>query len=340
MPTKDQLQFDVTDLGLYGYSLDNSLGKKLQETASAQLASSLEQTITQAMVGRDIVRNLGNGKTEYVAKFSAFTQNKLDTGEWKLGVHKDSDSLYGVIVDAVTNKDRGVVDLEKKVVTQLGDLPELLAIQGQLQAVSDQMAELSRAVQRVEKGQYNDRFAGVFTARQLIIEGLAANNGQLRDRMLMQAVTMASETTSRLMLALRDDAQTLSDIKTKPKEAAHVEELLQESLGYLNLSVQMSLAAYTALGEERSLLATLSNYRSFIKQVFLDTDSEDKRSLAWLIDNGHHGADGQVQKLVESVNESTAQIIGDVVSQQIGVEKHEEIEEATNLPSSGVSQGD
>lgn len=340
LPTPRDLVFDVTDPDLYSYSFDSSLGEKLRQTASLQLSAKLTSILETAMTGSDILRHLGDNKVEYVARFSSYTQAMLDSGQWKIGAHKDSNTLYGVIVDSVTGESKGFVNLEKKLVSQLGTLPELAAIQVQLQAVSEQLMALTQAVQRVEQGQYNDRFAGVYSARQLIIEGLASKDQELRERLLMQAVTIGAQTTSKLMLAIRNDATELADSATKSKEIARIEALLQDSLGYLNMSIQMNLAAYTALGEERPLLATLSNYRAFIKQSLLEEDSVNHRSIAWRIDNGHSGEGGQVQQLAQTIYTSTTKLVEDTIDRKIGENLHDKIEVSTNLHVSGMPQGD
>ncbi|WP_056989600.1 hypothetical protein [Lacticaseibacillus camelliae] len=340
LPKPGDLVFDVTDPDLYSYSLDSSLGEKLRQTASLQLSEKLTSILESAMTGSDILRHLEDNKVEFVAKFNSYTQSMLDSGQWKIGARKDSNTLYGVIVDSVTGESKGFVNLEKKLVSQLGTLPELAAIQVQLQAVSEQLIALTQAVQQVEQGQYNDRFAGVYSARQLIIEGLASKDPGLRERLLMQAVTIGAQTTSKLMLAIRNDASELADPATKSKEITRIETLLQDSLGYLNMSIQMNLAAYTALGEEQPLLATLSNYRTFIKQSLLEEDPSNHRSTAWRIDNGHRGDSGHVQQLAQTIYTSATKLVEDVVNKEIGGSLYEKVETSPNLHVSGMPQGD
>ena len=67
----------------------------------------------------------------------------------------------------------------------LGNLPELSAIQGQLVVITEQIENLNKLV---EQGQYNDRFAGFFSARQAVIEGFAAKDRTLSRELLTSAL--------------------------------------------------------------------------------------------------------------------------------------------------------
>lgn len=100
------------------------------------------------------------GEVEYVAKLSDYAKEKLKSGEWTLGIRKKTGETYAVIKDVSTGKNQSFVTLDKKVVQNLGNLPELSAIQGQLADIVEKIESLNRLVERVEQGQYNDRYAG------------------------------------------------------------------------------------------------------------------------------------------------------------------------------------
>ena len=174
-----------------------------------------------------------------------------------------------MIRDIASGKIVSQVTLDKRVVQHLGSLPALLAIQGQLVLIAEQIETLNRNMKRVERGQYNDRFAGFFSARQLIIEGLSSENEDIKKELLLSSVKVSNDTIGKLMVSIHHDVSTLINTKTNYKDAIRIDNLLQTSLGYLNSSVQLNLIAYTALGEKQALLATLMNYLSFIKQELM-----------------------------------------------------------------------
>lgn len=110
---------------------------------------------------------------------------KLKNGEWSLGVRKESGQEYAVIKDTVSGRTKSFVDLDARTVNNLGNLLELSAIQGQLVVITEQIENLNKLV---EQGQYNDRFAGFFSARQAVIEGFAAKDRTLSRELLTSAL--------------------------------------------------------------------------------------------------------------------------------------------------------
>lgn len=80
-------------------------------------------------------------------------------GPWS--IRKKTGEMYASIKDVATGKIQSSVNLDKRVVQDLGNLPELSAIQGQLADIVEKIS-LNRLVERVEQGQrqYNDRYAG------------------------------------------------------------------------------------------------------------------------------------------------------------------------------------
>jgi hypothetical protein len=338
LPAPVNVSLDVTDENLYSYELDNVLTANIQTVASHQLGKKIINVLTGHVADlRMAQQGFSKHGTEYVARFSAVAQDKLATGEWHLGIRKRDGATLGTIFDNTTGHIQEQVGLQERVVNELGSLPELAAMQAQLRAISEQITELTEVVQRVEQGQYNDRFAGVFSARQLVIEGLSVRDEAVKQEILIESVQVAAETTAKIMVTLRADIHRLVDANTKKKDVPQIEALVQQSLSYLNTAVQLRMAAYTALGEEQGILATLSNYRVFMKQSLLDTQAGNEHSAAWLIDNGHHGQDGQVLELTQNIYDQTASLIADVKDVQIGDETHDKIE---NMQDAGLPQRD
>ncbi|MCW8780814.1 hypothetical protein [Latilactobacillus curvatus] len=104
----------------------------------------------------------------------------------------------------------------------------------------------------------------------------------------------------------------MPNLKIKSKEFKRIDQFLQNEIGYLNATVQISLIAYSALGEEQSLLAALSNYRSFINQVLLKEVGESQHTVAWKIDNVHPGNDGQFNKIATGITTQIEALINNV----------------------------
>ncbi|MCA9765992.1 MAG: hypothetical protein KC455_06200 [Carnobacterium sp.] len=326
LPNKTSFNIDVTDSALYNYDFNSYSLQSLQEYASLSVVEKMKKSIYSNISKVALIDKLiQQGETKYVADVSDYAKEKLDSGEWVLGIRKKTGETYAVIKDSLTGRNKSFLTLNKEVVKDLGTLPELSAIQGQLASISEQIEQLNHLVQRVEQGQYNDRYAGFFSARQLTIEALSSNDEAIKKELLISAVKVNNDTIGKLMLSLHQDALEFIDIKTKRKDAKRIENILQNSMGYLNSTVQLNLVAYTALGEEQSLMATLGNYNSFIEQVLLQS-TNDERSVAWLIDNAYEGNNGRFVELTKNVTSKIYNLMEESKTKRMVGESHERIE--------------
>lgn len=326
LPKDASLLVNVTDKNLYNYDFTSYSLLPLQRIASKSIAVKIKNSLFLNISEMSLIENLSNQKeTEYVARIPDFAKEKIDSGEWSFGVRKKTGETYAVIKDNLSGENKSFVTLDKKIVKELGVLPELSAIQGQLASISEQIEGLNQIIQRVEKGQYNDRYAGFFSSRQLVVEGLASENESNKRELLISSIKIANETISKLMLSIHEDAALLIDSKTKSKDARRIDNLLQTSLGYLNSAVQLNLIAYTALGEKQSLFATLTNYHSFVKQVLMK-ENESGRTIAWLLDNAHMGDDGRIQELTNDLSTKIEVLIATYNNERTDVTENERIE--------------
>ncbi len=336
LPDEKRLSINVTDYSLYNYDFNSFSLLPLQKVASQTVNHNIREKIfSDATLKSQLFSNISkvsllnklskNGETEYTANLSDIAKEKLASGEWSLGVRKKTGETYAVIKDTLTGKNKSFLTIDKKVVKDLGVLPELSAIQGQLASLSEQIEVLNRNIQRIEKGQYNDRFAGFFSARQLVIEGMASENESIKQNLLLGAIKLSNETIGKLMYSIHEDALALIDTKLKSKDAKRIDELLQNSLRYLNSCVQLNLIVYTVLGEQKSLYATLANYHSFIQQE-LEKENDSGRTVAWLLDNGHIGNDGRIVELSNNISNRIEMIFETYNKNTIEVFENEKLE--------------
>lgn len=336
LPTERILSINVTDYSLYSYDFNAFSLLPLQKLASQSINQNIREKVMSNKTLRadlfssvskiSLVNKLSNqSEIEYVANLSDIAKEKLASGEWSLGVRKKTGETYAVIKDTLTGKNKSFLTIDRKVVKDLGILPELSAIQGQLASLSEQIEVLNRNIKRIEKGQYNDRFAGFFSARQLVIEGMASENESIKYELLLGAIKLSNETVGKLMYSIHEDILALIDTKLKLRDAKRIDELLQNSLGYLNSCVQLNLIAYTVLAEPKSLYATLANYHSFIQQELIK-ENNDGRTVAWLLDNGHIGNDGRIVELSNNISNTIELIFESYNKDKIEVFENEKIE--------------
>ena len=327
LPSNQDTDIDVTNQGLYNYDFNSYSLAPLQKAAGLSLSEKIRTSVFSHISEAKLIEELSNkGEVEYVAKLSDYAKEKLKSGEWTLGIRKKTGETYAVIKDVSTGKSQSFVTLDKKVVQNLGNLPELSAIQGQLADIVEKIESLNRLVERVEQGQYNDRYAGFFSARQQVVEALSADDETVKKELLISAVKTNNDTIAKLMLAIHHDALAFIDTKIKSKEAQRIENHLQNSIGYLNSTVQLNLVAHTALGEQQALIATLMNYKSFIEQILLEEVGDTERTLAWQIDNAHKGMDGKFDEISLDVTDRITYLVDEVINKRIGEQDYERIE--------------
>lgn len=287
LESQKELVMDVTDESLYNYDFGSYSLSSLQEVAN-QMSVAKAATAVSSLVDK-ILPSKGS---EYVAVLSKEARSKLASGEWHWGLKKQTGEMFGVLQDS-KGQFKEMVGLEQRSLNELGINLELMAMQMALEAIMDQIECLNRLMERVEQGQYNDRYAGFFSARQLVVEALAMTDEESRKELLLSAVKVGNETIAKLMLSIHQDAHAFIDPRINSAEATRIDHFLQNSIGYLNSSVQLNLVAYTALGEKDALLGALVNYKSFMEQTLL-SQTQYGRSLAWSLDNFRTGNTGSI----------------------------------------------
>ncbi|MDT2817914.1 hypothetical protein P7H55_08685 [Vagococcus lutrae] len=328
---KKDLIIDVTELSLYNYNFEAFSLSGLQEVANAKVNNNIFNKLTNMIVENtstlEELKNLIDSReVEYVADLSKIAKEKLASGEWELGIRAKTGETYAVIKDATTGKAQSFVTLKEKVTADLGMLPQLAAVQYQLKDISEQIQMLTQAVSRVEQGQYDDRYAGFISARQMVLEGMSVSDETVRKNLLSSAIGLNNETIGKLMFSIHRNSLEIIDGKTKIKDMIRLEEHLTESLSYLNASVQLNVIAYTTLGEAQAISTTLRNYQAFINQTLLSDKTMDNHSVAWLIDNNRKEEDEKFLEMSQKVSVKIESLITNKLV-EIGGDSYERIEE-------------
>lgn len=312
IPKMEHFEVDVRKKELYNYDFQSYSLTPLQKEASLVIAHKIRNNlfthIPEAKLLKKLVEKNDNDNVEYVAKLSEVAKEKLKSGEWSYGIRKKTGETYAVLKDTETGKIKSSVTLEKRTVKELGNLPELSAIQEQLASISEQIESLNELVIRVEQGQYNDRFSGFFSARQLIVEALATRNEQLKKELLLLAIKENNNTIAKLMMSIYTDSLDFINRDTKPRGAKRINTLLQQSISYLSSAMQLNVVAYTVLEEHESVIAVLSNYKAFTEQTLLEP-KYDGKSLAWKIDNFTKGNSSSFINLTQDISKNIDMLV-------------------------------
>lgn len=327
VPNETDFNLDIMDKSLYNYDYGSYSLSPLQETAGLVVADELNKKLAAHFSDIRIIEQLlGPGNIELVADVSDIIQKKINDGTLGFMVNQKNGDTLAILRNLKTGRLFKSVPLKAKEVKELGNLPELSAVQGQLASIADEIEDLNKLVGRVEQGQYNDRFAGFFSARQKIIEGLSAEDDQLRRQLLISAITENNSTISKLQLSIYSDANDFINMKTMLGDSKRIDNLLQTTIGYLNSTVQLNVVAYTAMGEKKPLLAVVKNYQAFIGQTLLQEIDDTGKTVAWRIDNAHKGNDGKFLETSNEIYKKINNLIRSVNSIELGEQENEKIE--------------
>lgn len=136
IPNDASMSIDVTDKSLYSYDFNSYSLSSLQKVAGATVSNQIKERLFSQVSKAKLIQKLANkNNTEYVANISDYAKKKLDNGEWSLGIRKKTGETYAVIKDTASGKSKSFITLDARTVNELGNLPELSAIQGQLQSM-------------------------------------------------------------------------------------------------------------------------------------------------------------------------------------------------------------
>ncbi|KAF1281541.1 hypothetical protein [Lactiplantibacillus plantarum] len=314
LPDKADLNINILNKNLYIYDFNSYNLASLQEIAGLSIANKIKNIIFNNSAEIQTIQKVKRkNDPEYVAQLSETVKQKLAANELQFVTRKETGETSALLKNSKTGKIFGAVNLDRKVEKNIGDLTTLITMQSQLNTISDQLSELNNLVVRMEQGQYNDRFSGFFSSRQLLVEAIASKNDETKQSLLINATVISNQTVAQLMLSINQDTLDFVNMKTKPKDAKRINALLQQSIGYLNSSIQINLVAYSLLEEEKALTATLLNYQSFLEQTLLKKDMKTDKSIAWMIDNIQSGFSGkfteistEIVKTINGLTEKTS----------------------------------
>lgn len=265
---------DVTDKSLYSFNRQSVL-TKLSESSGAMALDRLVKSVSGDAVRIAASKIPGllkvfeslQGETDWIAKLSAEGRRKLASGEWSWIFAKDGSGILPTLRDEA--KWANQVRLEE--VTRHPELLDSLvnvAQSNSLAMLAAQINELSNAVERIAAGQHFDRIARFYAARQLYIEAMSMTDPTHRRTALLNAAQVATEGAAVLQQELKYELSGLAATKGS-RQLDRSTERVADGFSHLNDTVQISIFAYSALGEQQALLASTRSYQCFIEDTLL-----------------------------------------------------------------------
>jgi len=281
----DTKDMDVLNSELYSDASKN-LPMQIFESSQLVLMKKTSRLMTQSPAYISFIRSLKPSKI-MEANLTETAKQMLDKGEWLLKYSKTKEGFLPVLVDKSNHFVHQVTLKTKNIAPQLSDSLNSLATQQQLAAVMQQLEVMNNSIQRIERGQRDDRIGLFFSARQQFIEATAMSNGALQEQALLNAAKTANDARFQLMQAMKSDVnEIIGNKKLSKKERDRLSDGVREAMRYINDSTGLCIAAFSALGEQKSMQAALMSYKCFIENTLLsDVDGGNMKAYEALHSN-------------------------------------------------------
>lgn len=240
---------------------------------------------------------------------SQTAQEMYAKGEWVLKYSESKGGLIPILSDKSGKFVQQVVLNRKNISPNLSDALTNLSMQQQLGELIDQMEMLNNSIQRIERGQRDDRIGLYYSARQQYIEALSMTNDDMQSISLLNASRTANDARFQLMQTLKNDIdQIVGNRRLKKKERDDLSNNVRESMQYINEAAGICVMSFSALGETNPMLAALRSYQCFIEQVLLSVGDDGLTQAAKLHQNWN-GSDNEWLNIPVKISEKLQNVI-------------------------------
>lgn len=291
---------------------------ELMEYSQGGLANHIFEMVDKKILGdkKNIILSLvesspaiaelvkGMKKTERLQLvFSDEVQKKIADGTYRLMKRKDVDGIFKAVVVDEKGKARAIADLKWEEIRNGVDPAGMtsamqgMAIQQQLREISEQLQNMSAAMEDVLIGQHNNRLAMFFSGEAIYREALAASDESLRKSLTSSAIMALTNASASLQASLVYEINSICD-KYDAEKGRFVgikTEKLKEKMYLINSSFQtihkantLKAAIYYKEGEYQALTTVLSDYKGFLERSL----PEDKALILYLADPNEKTFDG------------------------------------------------
>ncbi len=281
-----QSLFDVTDKSLYSFNERESMLSfreastvvsldrffSMADSDAARLVVYLFEKVPPLMKLFESLK----GRTELFVKLSDEAKKNLESGDWHWVFAKDGSGMLPALKDSAEKFAKqirvGEVVIRPDMLNSLIGLTQ----KSNVDALTEKVIYLTEIVEQIAAGQYNDRVAMAYGARQLYIEAMSMDAPENRRIALLNAAKSAADAIATLQQTIRYDLNNLLATKSS-NQLEERTKLIAKCFSKLNDSVQIAVNVYAALGENRALLAATTSYQCFVEQTLLSLPDSDPK---------------------------------------------------------------
>ena len=307
----DTHNMDVLNPELYSEA-SYSTSMRIFESSQQVLMNKTSILLSQSPAYTSFLRSLKPSKI-LEANLTETAKEMLSKGEWLLKYSKTKNGFLPVLVDKSNNFVHQVTLTTKNVAPQLSESLNSLATQQQLAAVMQQLEVMNNSIQRIERGQRDDRIGLFYSARHQFIEATVMTDLALQEQALLNAAKTANDARFQLMQTMKSDiGEIVGNKKLSKKERDRLSDGVREAMRYINDSTGLCIAAFSALGQPKSMQAALMSYKCFIENTLLSKIAGGNMVTYEALHSNWAGNDNEwlsmPSKLVDTVTQAIQQI--------------------------------
>ena len=292
-------EIDVLDASLYDFE-ETDLSKVLFDKSKNILMKKAIGLIEKTPAFKEFLESL---KVQQIfdVSMSKSAKELYEKGELVLKCSKKKNGLIPILFDRSGKFSEQVTLNTRDITPELSSALSNLAIQQQLGQLMDQMKLMNNTIQRIEIGQRDDRIGLYLSARQQFIEAMNIKDTSLQSQALLNSALIANNAKHQLMQSMRSDIkQIINNNSLGKKERDKLSDAVRSSMKYINETTSLCTMAYSALGEDKALLASLKNYQCFIEQTLLRKHT-DGLLISEKLHQNWNGADNEWLKLPKKI---------------------------------------
>lgn len=277
------------------YDINGFQKYKKNKTAfiKSKVPSSIISYINQIPNLYMVLENLKNDDIFRVVVNRDITE-KIRNGEYLLRERLDGTGFLPTVVHSNNGKFARQVSLNVENISNNMELISSLSnvmMQGQLNNIMQGIEEINNKINRVLKGQENDRIALNSSAKQQYLEAILVKNDNLRYLLLSNAIKTANDSKYQLIETMKDDIDYICGLSYKSldqiinskkyKDIDNRMNSLRKSFITINSSTETCAASYFEMQEYDAMKECIGSYKMFLKDLNSDDSNIFEKLNEW-----------------------------------------------------------
>ncbi len=221
------------------------------------------------------LKQASNKGFRYVVDASDEVLKAIDSGKIKLMTTKSGKVTAQIVHADGTFGDK--LGIKKETFCQglnpveMSNALQMMALQEQLQEVTNQIISIDRSIKDVLQGQQNDRLGLYYSGLAMYLEARNMDNIELQRALITQSLRSLTDASFQLIVTMQSDIKYLVDEKynqEKGKRKQLIDERMHninESFEFVHQAAILRAAIYCEQKEIKAMTTVLNEYSHFIE---------------------------------------------------------------------------